>query len=111
MDDFTKAYIEAALWSSNDNTNEQGGEPLDSNYSYENIASDSLHKMEADCAEFQRQYARELKAFYAAGFGPDQAGHDCWLTRNGHGSGFWDENAPKPVIDALSAASKKFGEQ
>jgi hypothetical protein len=24
------------------------------------------------------------------GMTPDMVGHDFWLTRNGHGAGFWD---------------------
>src|SRR5208282_4942052 len=32
IDKFTQAYIVAALWSSNDNSDPSGGEPLDSNY-------------------------------------------------------------------------------
>lgn len=26
----------------------------------------------------------------SAPFEPEQLGHDLWLTRNGHGTGFWD---------------------
>lgn len=32
-------------------------------------------------------------------YGPERFGHDFWLTRNGHGAGFWDRNelkAPNP---------------
>ena len=32
LDDFTLAYIECALWASNDDSTPQGGDPLDSNY-------------------------------------------------------------------------------
>ena len=28
----------------------------------------------------------------ACGLGTEEAGHDFWLTRNRHGSGFWDED-------------------
>lgn len=42
---------------------------------------------------------------------PEQVGHDFWLTRNGHGAGFWDrpeiygdENA-----DKLSDSARSFG--
>ena len=39
----------------------------------------------------------------------DYAGHDFWLTRNGHGAGFWDRGlgeAGKKLTDAAHA----FGE-
>ena len=42
MDAFTTAYIEAALWSSMDNADEQGGEPLDANYDIEDIAPEAI---------------------------------------------------------------------
>lgn len=43
---------------------------------------------------------------------PDDAhaGHDFWLTRNGHGAGFWDGDWPKPYDDQLTTAAKAFGE-
>ncbi len=40
----------------------------------------------------------------------EQAGHDFWLNRNGHGAGFWDGDWPEPAATTLDAASKAFGE-
>jgi hypothetical protein len=37
------------------------------------------------------------------------AGHAFWLTRNGHGAGFWDGDWPEPHASALDEASKAFG--
>ena len=45
LDAFTLAYIEAALWSSNDDSTPQGGEPLDANYGIKDIDPDTLEKM------------------------------------------------------------------
>jgi hypothetical protein len=39
-----------------------------------------------------------------------QGGHDFWLTRNGHGAGFWDGDWPEEVGKRLTEASKKYGE-
>jgi hypothetical protein len=39
-----------------------------------------------------------------------RAGHDFWLTRNGHGAGFWDGEWYKEVGERLTKASKAFGE-
>jgi hypothetical protein len=36
-------------------------------------------------------------------------GHDFWLTRNGHGAGFWDGELGD-IGDRLTEASKAFGE-
>ena len=35
--------------------------------------------------------------------------HDFWLTRNGHGTGFWDGDYPE-TGDRLTELAKKFGE-
>ncbi len=39
-----------------------------------------------------------------------QTGHDFWLTRNGHGSGFWDRDHSEALGQALSKLSREFGE-
>ena len=76
---FRDAYITAALWTSDDIF----GMPLDMNYTTGDISGELMDQMIEDCA-----------AFLAKADIPDnllpQAGHDFWLTRNGHGSGFWD---------------------
>lgn len=40
-----------------------------------------------------------------------QAGHDLWLTRNGHGAGFWDrpEIYGEDLCHVLSALAKAMG--
>jgi len=42
----------------------------------------------------------------------EQIGHDFWLTRNGHGSGFWDrqyDNDPAETLGTrLSAVAEEF---
>jgi hypothetical protein len=53
MDKFTTAYIAAALWSSNDESTPQGGEPLDTKFTAADIAPETLETMKADCAHFQ----------------------------------------------------------
>lgn len=90
---FTDAYIEAALWSSNDESNDAGGEPLDRNYGPEDIAPATLAKMEKDCASFYENWYPFWKD--ESGYDDAHAGHDFWLTRNGHGAGFWDRGIAK----------------
>ena len=41
-------------------------------------------------------------------YGFEQFAHDFWLTRNGHGSGFWDRGLGK-LGDQLTEHSKTFG--
>jgi hypothetical protein len=113
MDAFTRAYFEAALWATNDESDDQGGEPLDKNYSNGDIADATRDKMIADCADFQARFANLLEDDDSPAiekWGRDElAGHDFWLTRNGHGAGFWDGNWPKNG-DALTEAAKEYGE-
>ena len=104
MDKFTRAYIEAMLWSSTDNSNEQGGDPLDQNYSSDDIAPETLDTIQADCATFQEAHAEDINSQY------EVAGHDFWLTRNRHGAGFWDGDWPKEAGERLTAAAHAFGE-
>lgn len=113
FDIFTTAYITCALWSTTDNADETGGEPLDRNYSIENIAPETLARMEEDCLNFQADNKSKLEII-AGLCDSARAGHNFWLNRNGHGSGFWDEyyGADKTLCDAfdnLSAASKAWG--
>lgn len=82
-DEFTRAYLECALWSSCDDD----GEPLDREYSISDIDPEALAGMIEDCIDFQASYLDQCRA---AGLSDSQSGHDFWLTRNRHGAGFWD---------------------
>ena len=113
LDEFTRGYIRAALWSSNDESTPSGGEPLDKNYSPDDIAFSALEKIILDCRKFQSDNAGILaKVSYPKNDSTDlaHAGHDFWLTRNGHGAGFWDGDLPEEIGDALTKASKAHGE-
>jgi hypothetical protein len=119
FDNFVRGYIDAALWSSHDESDEGGGgEPMDRNYSRSDIASSSLKSMKRDCARFMKknraaltQYATHRVHRSSEGTAMDFAGHDFWLTRNGHGTGFWDRDygGHDEIGEKLTEASKKFG--
>lgn len=110
---FFDAYVEAALWSTNDESDDSGGEPLDKNYSSDDIVPGTIKAMEDDCRAFWEKNkdkifddeSKEIDDWGAISL----AGHDFWLTRNGHGAGFWDGGWPKHG-DALTKAAEKFGE-
>lgn len=109
LDAFTLAYIEAALWSSNDESTPSGGEPLDKNYGIEDIAPEAIAKMAEDCRRFQQENGvpRYNRGDYTD---EEMAGHDFWLTRNGHGAGFWDRGElDKPTQDRFTKAAHAFG--
>ena len=108
---FFTAYVEAALWSSMDESDENtGGSPLDANYDASDIADETLATMRADCDTFQADNADLLARYYdelpRTEWSPQaQAGHDFWLSRNGHGAGFFDREA-----DALQAKAEAWGD-
>jgi hypothetical protein len=107
------AYIETALWSSHDESDDSGGEPMDANYGPGDIASKTLREMRKDVRDFMESNAKLiLKAEINEGQWSrwGRAGHDFWLTRNGHGAGFWDGDwMPRSIGDALTKASKPYG--
>ncbi len=105
MDSFTRAYIEAALWSSNDDQDIS----LDKNYTTGDLAPEALARMEADCARFQRENAAPEYG-HAEYSDTELAGHDFWLTRNRHGSGFWDWPALSDLRQVLTDAAHAYGE-
>jgi hypothetical protein len=39
----------------------------------------------------------------------EPAGHDFWLTRCGHGSGFWDGDWKEPAASKLTDAAHAYG--
>ena len=108
LDEFARAYVEAALWSSTDNSDDQGGDPLDQNYGIDDIAPETMELMVEDCADFQTRYAKLLAD---SGIADSRAGHDFWLSRNGHGSGFFDEDTiDEEFQDPLQDAARSYGE-
>ena len=104
FDSFTQGYIEAALWCGLSDDDAQayfnGDAPFDK------IAPDTLASMIDDCRDFQ---AMEGVPTMLMECGDHKAGVDFWLTRNGHGAGFWDGDWPEHG-DKLTELSKPYGE-
>lgn len=94
---FTRGYIEAMFWTQEDE--------LDG-ATFEDLAPETLKGIAEDCAEFRETHAALLDAANAAGRDDDHLGHDYWLSRNGHGTGFWDRKELEAggIGDALHKA-------
>lgn len=108
-DAFVQAYMVAALWSSTD----ENGEPLDALFSVDDISPATAQKMRSDCEDFIQANAALLDAYCTAmkneqWSGEARAGHDFWLTRCGHGAGFWDRGLGL-IGECLSSAAKVYG--
>lgn len=99
-----EAYLIAALWSSNDESTPQGGEPFDKNYSISDLHPDTIAKAIKDCDDFQSKAGNLLDAL-----DNEQAGHDFCLTRNHHGAGFWDRGLGE-IGDKLTDLSHEFND-
>lgn len=97
MDEFTLAYIEAALWISTD------GDSLAEKYNIENIDTITMIQIHADCQKFQNENAEDIGAWSS------DAGHDFAMTRNGEGCGFWDGDWDKETGDRLTEKAHAFG--
>ncbi len=69
---------------------------------------DTQREAREDCAAFMRLGARWL---HGDAVTAENVGHDFWLTRQGHGTGFWDRDyAPKHTLFALTTLADKFGQ-
>lgn len=98
-------YITCALWASN----------LDG----EELTPETEAKLAKHADDFAERFPLACQLWERYGL---SAGHDLWLSRNGHGAGFWDRtiDAFKPgenevaafalVQNALDSAAKALGE-
>jgi hypothetical protein len=100
-----RAYVECALWSSLDPDND--GDCLDAVYDADDIAPETLETMAREVVDFLSLVER--KGITLEALEPGQVGHDFWLTRNGHGAGFWDRGLGE-LGEALTRAAETFGE-
>lgn len=89
-----KSYLETALWSSTD----ENDEPFDRNYGISDFSNSARKQARAEVEAFLHQIEEAVLVFEdkaeetgkALDFDDTDIGHDFWLTRNGHGAGFWD---------------------
>lgn len=125
LEDFTAGYIECALWSdaTGENLSEEGN-GLDSDGNkiedagLEDLAPETLETLKDDAKAFWEANRHLIEADGAClaeeriGCSVEAyAGHDFWLTRNGHGCGFWeDDDWRKAEGDQLTTAAKAFGQ-
>lgn len=107
--EFVNGYTECALWSSYDDQ----GEPLDRPDGGYDLAPETVQRFETDCRAFMAANETDLDAYADAPRGSEDsamsyAGHDLWLSRNGHGTGFWDRGLGE-LGERLSEAAHALG--
>lgn len=99
LDQFKQAYITCLLWAEYDDNDE----PLEYNYDESYFSPALQAQIDSDCEKFFTANYDLIKSNI------ENAGHDFWLTRNGHGAGFWDGDWPEHG-DTLTTAGKEFPE-
>ena len=119
INSFIKGYLTAALWSSTDTLPSSRDNPDNDG---ETVNLDDFEwadgedvKLHGDCVDFIATYEADLltyaeeRNFHPGGYDVwECAGHDFWLTRNGHGVGYWDRCLGE-LGQRLTAASKTYG--
>ncbi len=104
--DFIQAFVICALWSTTDNADPSGGEPLENNFSESDFDPVTKANLTTDCEAFM-----DANMFDLVDFPSGEAGHDFFLTRNHHGAGFWDRSyGTKDLRSRLTKSSHAFGE-
>jgi len=101
LDRFYETYVDSACWAEcPDSRTNSSTENL-----REELGKDTLKKMREDCARFLQRFGRMI--------GPhriEKAACDFWLSRQGHGSGFWSRTEVWGILtDKLDEGARGFG--
>jgi len=100
-------YLICALWSSTD----YDDKPLDAEFSVDDISPETRIESNTDILS-ATMLADDACPDWREYWTDEQFGHDLWLTRNGHGAGFWDRYSVgrgAEIGDILTDIAKTFG--
>lgn len=90
IDAFTEGYLNAAEWLLPEEDYDVDGNPVPPHEAI-GFAAETIARAVTDCIKFQEANAVYLEDYYKfSGRDESSAGHDFWLSRNGHGAGFLD---------------------
>ena len=110
--DFLRGYLAAAEWLLDDQSPpEEGGIDRET---IKGWAPAALADARGDCEAFEAANAADLAEYcglrrQGEGYSAvEAAGHDFWLSRNGHGAGFFDRGN-EAVFDRLQKAASVWG--
>lgn len=101
MSTVLKAYLDCALWSSLDSD----GDNYDRKTIYD-FTPESIDSAEREISDFKQLC--ESEGLDLSGLDEEQIGRDFWLTRNRHGSGFWDRGLGK-LGEQLTLVAHSYG--
>ncbi len=86
------------------------GQEEDENMTADELAPCAFDEISRECQDFLANHGdlvRQAEAVY----GLENVAHDLYLTRNGHGCGFWDGDLPEKLGAKLTAIAKELGEE
>lgn len=91
------AYLECAEWAD---------KPEEEDWSDAGFSTETMDHAWFDCCAFL-----QLARWHIKDWSMEQLGRDFWLTRNGHGAGFWDRTlGTEENRQVLTKIAKIFGE-
>ena len=107
--DMLHGYLTCALWCEN----------LDGDFSIDQVTKASYKLAEDDIREFiflvglvpRKALIDRAVGGVSSRIRDSAMGHDLWLTRNGHGAGFWDGDWAEPYASIMTDAAKMLGER
>jgi hypothetical protein len=94
------SYLETALWSSTDDD----GEPLDKNFDVSDFSSEDRQKAAKSLADFMSGMDK-IPCPDGCSLSDKDIGHNFWLSRNEHGTGFFD------LFDYKDKEATAYGKQ
>ena len=127
LNDMVRGYVECALWAGQDwslvdDEDEDAPDnpvPWDDNYGAEDLSDGAMRTIRDTCRDFV-EYVEEnigedaLDTWVSYGESWERIGHDFYLTRNGHGAGFWDRwsdgGERETMGNGLADAARTWGE-
>jgi hypothetical protein len=92
-------FTACALWLTTDDDDNYD------TYDSDDLSPEAVARIREHCADFVRNWRNVWKR---AGMSDDDAGHNLYLTQNGHGTGFWDRGLGE-LGEQLTRACKPYG--
>lgn len=112
LSDMIEGYLDCALWASVPLSEDASADQSLFQIGYErsNCCADTCADARAACEGFVEAHGDALRAAFESHpqYTPTGAGHDLFLSRNGHGAGFFD-HGQHPCWDVLQAAARGLG--
>lgn len=116
IDNIVSSYLEAVLFTERDNEETIDDDDPEYDEDSDNVRYPFNDKNEDDFSDDAKKQAYYEIAWFIDSAGSaidditdESIGHDIWLTRNGHGAGFWDKGYDSDIEEVLEQLSKELG--